>query len=192
MFEAPCATKPPVPFSPQPGRQTLTAPRSTLVAIACTFLLVACGGSVSKAPVASPIPTPSPTPSPVDTAKMKIAIDSTFIKTVKVGSSTDFDLDIQDVGTDDIPYLTLLFDTGDRFLDVYTISAAGTCKVDTQIAGLACGKLAVGAHLKFTISGTPKTAGSYVFKFHVTDYKQILDEADGNQYVYSWTQTVTS
>ena len=123
---------------------------------------------------------------------MKISIDSTFIKTVKVGSSTDFDVDIQDVGSDDIPYLTLLFDSGDRFLDTYTIASAGPCNLDTGIAGLACGKLAVGAHLKFTITATPKKAGSYVFKFHVTDYKQILDEVDGNQYVYSWTQTVTS
>ncbi|HVD46802.1 MAG TPA: hypothetical protein VNG70_05920 [Candidatus Limnocylindria bacterium] len=170
----------------------MNASRSTLLAIAFAVALVACGGSVSKAPAASPIPTPSPTPSPVDTSKMKIAIDSTFIKTVKVGDSTDFDLDIQDVGTDDIPYLTLLFDTGDRFLDTYTIASAGPCKLDTGIAGLACGKLAAGNHLKFTIAATPNKAGSFVFKFHVSDYKQILDEADGNQYVYSWTQTVTS
>ena len=43
-----------------------------------------------------------------------------------------------------------------------------------------------------TITAKPKTAGNYVFKFSVTDYKQILKEADGNQYVYSWTQTVNN
>jgi hypothetical protein len=193
LFEAGCATKPPVPFAPRsPRRQTLNASRSTLLAIAFGILAVACGGTIAHAPAATPIPTPSPTPSPVDISKMKISIDSTFIRSVKVGSSTDFDLDIQDVGTDDIPYLTLLFDTGDRCLDTYTISSAGPCKLDAGIAGLACGKLAVGTHLKFTISATPRTAGSYIFKFHVSDYKQILEEADGNQYVYSWTQTVTS
>jgi len=31
-----------------------------------------------------------------------------------------------------------------------------------------------------------------VFKFHVDEYKTPLYEADGTQYVYSWTQTVTT
>jgi hypothetical protein len=170
---------------------------TTLLAVAFTLLLVGCGGTVAQTPPAStptPIPTPipSPTPSPVDVSKMIISIDSTFIKTVAVGTSTDFNLDIQDVGTVDIPYLSILFNSGDRFLDIYTITSSSPCTIDTNISGLACGKLALGTHLTLTITAKPKTAGSYVFKFSVTNYKQILKEADGNQYVYSWTQTVSS
>jgi len=60
---------------------------------------------------------------------MKIQIDSTFIKSVPVGQSTGFDLDIQDVGTVDIPDLYLIFDAGDRFMDKYTIQSAGSCAV---------------------------------------------------------------
>jgi hypothetical protein len=123
---------------------------------------------------------------------MIISIDSTFIKTVSVGSPTDFTMDIQDVGTVDIPYLSILFNAGDRFLDIYTITSSKPCTLDTNITGLACGKLAAGAHLTLTITAKANTAGSYVFKFSVTNYKQILKEADGNQYVYSWTQTVSS
>jgi hypothetical protein len=124
---------------------------------------------------------------------MKILIASTFIRSVPVGQSTGFDLDIQDVGTVDIPNLYLVFDAGDHFMDKYTIQSAGTCRVDPAVTGgLACGKLAVGSHLKFTINATPKNTGDFVFKFHVDQYKTPLYEADGTQYVYSWTQTVTS
>ena len=169
------------------------------MAVVFGVLMVGCGGSVAQNPPAStptpiptPVPSPSPTPSPVDVSKMIISIDSTFIKTVTVGSSTDFTLDIADVGAVDIPYLSILFNSGDRFLDIYTITSSTPCTIDTNISGLACGKLAQGAHLMLTNTAKPKTAGNYVFKFSVTNYKQILKEADGNQYVYSWTQTVSS
>ena len=167
--------------------------RSLLAAIAAGFLMAACGGSPSTATAKSPTPSPPiPTPSPLDTKTMKISIDSSFIKTVKVSASTDFDLDIQDVGTADIPNLYLIFDAGDRFMDTYTIESAGPCRVDTTVTGLACGKVTAGTHLKFTVKATPKNTGSFVFKFHVSQYKTPLYEADGTQYVYSWTQTVTS
>ena len=167
--------------------------RSLLAAIAVGFLVVACGGSPSTATATSPTPSPPiPTPSPLDTKNMKISIDSSFIKSVPVSVSTDFDLDIQDVGTADIPNLYLIFDAGDRFMDKYTIESAGPCRVDATVTGLACGKVATGTHLKFTVKATPKNTGSFVFKFHVDQYKTPLYEADGTQYVYSWTQTVTS
>jgi len=166
--------------------------RSVLAALAAGLIVVACGGSPSTATVPTPTPSPLPTPSPTDTKNMKIAIDSTFIKSVSVGQSTDFDLDIQDVGTVDIPDLYLIFDAGDRFLDKYTIKSSGSCRLDANVTGLACGKLATGTHLKFTITGTPKSTGDFVFKFHVDEYKTPLFEADGTQYVYSWTQTVTA
>jgi hypothetical protein len=166
--------------------------RSLLAALAVGLLVFACGGSPSTAAVPTPTPSPLPTPSPTDTKNMKISIDSTFIKTVSVGQSTDFSLDIQDVGTVDIPDLYLIFDAGDRFLDKYTIKSFGLCRLDPNVTGLACGRLAIGTHLKFTITGTPKSTGDFVFKFHVDEYKTPLFEADGTQYVYSWTQTVTA
>lgn len=159
--------------------------RSNLAAAAVGLLVLACGGGKTASPA-------TVTPSPTDTANMKISIDSTFIKSVPVGVSTDFDLDIQDVGSVDIPNLSLVFDDGDRFMDKYTIENAGSCSVDSNLPGLACGKLTKGNHLKFTIKGKPKAAGNYVFKFHVDQYKTPLYEADNTEYVYSWTQTVTS
>ena len=81
----------------------MSTSRSFLAAIAAGFLLVACGGGSSgTASVPTPSP-PIPTPAPTDTKNMKIQIDSTFIKSVPVGQSTGFDLDIQDVGTVDHP-----------------------------------------------------------------------------------------
>jgi hypothetical protein len=176
----------------------LSISRSTYLAVAVGLLMVGCGGSAgtatatSPSPGSSPVPSPTPTPSPVDTKDMKISVDSTFVRSVPVGSSTDFDLDIQDVGTADIPNLDLLFDAGDRFMDKYTIESAGSCAVDTSLPGLACGKVTQGSHLTFTIKATPQAAGSYVFKFHVDQYKTPLFQTDGTQYVYYWTQTVTS
>jgi hypothetical protein len=165
--------------------------RAFLALVAVGFFAVACGSSPGTAK--APTPSPAlPTPSTVDTKNMKIAVDSTFIKTVPVAVSTGFDLDIQDVGTVDIPNLYLIFDAGDHFLDKYTIESAGTCRVDTAVSGLACGSVAKGTHLKFTINATPKVTGNFVFKFHVNQYKTPLYEADGTQYVYSWTQSVTT
>jgi hypothetical protein len=123
---------------------------------------------------------------------MKIAIDSTFTDNVPVGKSTNFDIDIQDVGTADIPNLDLVFNAGDLFMDKYTIDSPGSCAIDLNLPGLACGLVTKGTHLTFSIKATPKVAGSFVFKFHVDQYKTPLYEANGTQYVYSWTQTVTS
>ena len=123
---------------------------------------------------------------------MKIAVDSTYHKTPKVGTQTTFDMDIQNVGTVDIPNLDLAFNLGDRFLDNYHVESAGPCQLDTNVPGLACGLLTQGAHLTFTIKATPKTAGSFVFKFTVNQYKTILAQSDGDQYDYTWTQTISS
>ncbi|HXC77861.1 MAG TPA: hypothetical protein VNU19_12495 [Candidatus Acidoferrum sp.] len=165
--------------------------KSIVAAIAVGLLVNACGSSP-----AAVVPTPSPalpSPSPTDTKNMVIAIASTFVQTVPVAVSTNFDLDIEDVGTVDIPNLYLTFDAGDLFMAKYTIESAGPCRVDAAVTGaLACGRLAKGAHLVFTIKGTPKNTGTFVIKFHVNQYKTHLYEADGTQYVYSWTQTVTA
>lgn len=143
--------------------------------------MVACGGSVGTVP-----------PPTVDTSKMMVAIQSTFTLSVPVGAPTNFDIDVKDVGTVDIPNLTVIFDDGDRFMDNYTVQSAGTCKVDKTLPGLTCGKVATGADFKVTITAQPSKAGSFVFKFHLADDKQRLHQSDDNEYVYSWTQTVTA
>lgn len=154
------------------------------MAAALGLLAVACGGSVGT------VSTPSP--SPVDTSKMMVSLDSTFTRSVPVGAPTNFDIDVKDVGSVDIPNLTVIFDDGDRFMDNYTVSAAGPCKVDKGLPGLSCGKVATGADFKVTITAQPSKAGSFVFKFHLANDKQRLHQSDDNEYVYSWTQTVTS
>jgi hypothetical protein len=183
-----------MPFTRSSRRQALSTHRSAVVAVVVGLLMVACGSSSGTATVPTPSPTPSPlpTPSPVNTKNMKISVDSTFTKSVTVGNLTTFDLDIQDVGTDDIPNLSLVFNVGDRFLDTYTVQSAGACSVDTNLPGLACGMVTHGSHLTFTIKATPKTAGSYIFKFTLNQYKTVLNQADDNEYEYSWTQTVTN
>ena len=153
--------------------------KPTFLALTLGLLTIACGGSVG-------------TPAAVDTTNMKITVDSTYIKSVQVGSHTKFDIDITDVGSDDIPNLSILFDSGDKFMDKYTIEAAGSCQIDKSLPGLACGKLGHGAQLKLSITAQPKTAGDYVFKFHVGNKKTPLNQDDDNLYVYSWTQTVTA
>lgn len=155
--------------------------KSILMSAAVGLLLVGCGGSVGTA-----------APSPVDTSKMMVSLDSTFTRSVPVSSPTDFDIDVKDVGTVDIPNLTVIFDDGDRFMDLYTVKSAGTCKVDKALPGLACGKVATGADFKVTVTAQPSKAGSFVFKFHLANNKQRLHQSDDNEYVYSWTQTVTS
>jgi hypothetical protein len=164
------------------------------VAIAFSLLVVACGSGAGTAvtPTPSPTPSPLPTPSPVDTKNMKISIDSTFSKSVKVGNLTTFDLDIQDVGTADIPNLYLVFNLGDRFLDLYTVVSVGPCAIDPSMPAIACGLVAHGTHLTFTIKGKAKAAGDYIFKFTVNQYKTVLKEADNSEYDYSWTQSVTT
>jgi hypothetical protein len=152
-----------------------------LMSAAVGLLMVGCGGSVGTA-----------APSPVDTSKMMVSLDSTFTRSVPVSSPTDFDIDVKDVGTVDIPNLTVIFDDGDRFMDLYTVKSAGTCKVDKALPGLACGKVATGADFKVTVTAQPTKAGSFVFKFHLANNKQRLHQSDDNEYVYSWTQTVTS
>jgi len=156
----------------------LKIPRSAFVAVAVGGLMVACGGTIGTVTV--------------DTTNMLISVTSTFTPSVPVGTPTTFNMDIKAVGTVDIPNLSILFDDGDHFMDKYTVQSAGACKVDKSLPGLACGKLAHGADLVFIITAKPTTAGSYVFKFHVANAKQPLNEADNNEYEYSWTQTVTA
>jgi hypothetical protein len=153
--------------------------KPTFLALALGLLAVSCGGSVG-------------TPVAVDTTNMKISVDSTYITSVQVGSHTKFDITIKDVGTADIPNLSILFDSGDRFMDKYTIEATSSCQVDKGLPGLKCGKLAHNTEVKVTITAQPKTTGSYVFKFHVGNNKTPLNQDDDNQYVYSWTQSVTA
>jgi hypothetical protein len=159
----------------------MSTSRSCLAAVAAGFLLVACGGSVGTV-----------APATVDTSKMMVSLDSTFTRSVPVGSPTSFDIDVKDVGAVDIPNLTVIFDDGDRFMDNYTVQSAGACKVDKGLPGLTCGKVATGADLKVTITAQPSKAGSFVFKFHLANNKQRLHQSDDNEYVYSWTQTVTA
>jgi hypothetical protein len=168
-----------VPFAPDPGRRTLNIAKATFAAAALTLLTLACGGSAGTATTK------------VDTTKMKIAVDSTYHQAAQVGTPSNFNITIKDVGTSDIPNLNVLFDEGDRFLDKYTVQSAGPCKVDKGLPGLSCGKLAKGAALTFTMTAKPSTAGSYVFKFHIANVKTPLNEANDIEYVYSWTQTIS-
>lgn len=125
-----------------------------------------------------------------DTANMAIAVGSASHKTVFVGKLTDFDLSIKNVGMVDIPSLAVLFDDGDKFLDDYTVVTSGTCTVNKDLPGLACGSLAKGAELKFNMTAQPRKAGNFTFKFHIGNGGRYLNETDGKGYTYSWQQVV--
>jgi hypothetical protein len=158
----------------------VTIAKATLAAAAVALLTLACGGSVGTV-----------TTTKVDTTKMKISVESTYHKAAQVGTPSNFNLTIKDVGTVDIPTLNVLFDEGDRFLDKYAVQSSGSCKVDKGLPGLSCGKLAKGAGLTFTLTAQPSKAGSYTFKFHIANAKTPLNEADDIEYVYSWAQTIS-
>ena len=121
-----------------------------------------------------------------------ISIDSRYPLTASVGAPSDFDFTVKNVGTTNITNLTILFDDGDHFLDHYTVTTSGPCTVEKSLPGLACGPLAPGSEVKFTMTAWPRGAGSFTFTFHVGDNSLYLEQADGKSYNYSWTQTITS
>jgi membrane associated rhomboid family serine protease len=119
-----------------------------------------------------------------------ISIDSRYSPTAIVGAPSDFDFTVKDVGTTRITNLTILFDEGDRFLDHYTVLTSGPCTVEKSLPGLACGPLAPGSELQFVMTAQARDAGKFTFKFHIGDTRLYLDQANGQGYVYSWTQTI--
>jgi hypothetical protein len=122
-----------------------------------------------------------------------ISIDgSLYPRTATVGAPSDFDFTVKNVGTTQITNLTILFDDGDRFLDHYTVISSGPCTVVKSLPGLACGPLAHGSEVQFTMTAQPQDAGNFTFKFHIGDNGLYLDQADGHSYFYSWTQTIVS
>jgi hypothetical protein len=62
--------------------------------------------------------------------------------------------------------------------------------VEKSLPGLGCGPLAPGSEMKFTMTAQARNAGNFTFKFHVGDNDLYLDQADGQVYIYSWTQTI--
>jgi membrane associated rhomboid family serine protease len=119
-----------------------------------------------------------------------ISIDSRYSLTATVGAPSDFDFTVKNVGATQITNLTILFDEGDHFLDHYTVLASGPCTVEKSLPGLACGPLAPGSEVKFTMTAQARDAGYFTFKFHIGDSVLYLAEANGEQYTYSWTQTI--
>ena len=121
-----------------------------------------------------------------------ISIDSQYSPTATVGAPSDFHFTVKNVGTTHITNLTILFDEGDRFLDHYTVLTSGPCAVEKSLPGLACGPLAPGSEVTFTMKAQARDAGNFTFKFHVGDNGLYLEQANGERYVYSWTQTIVS
>jgi len=99
---------------------------------------------------------------------------------------------VKNVGTTRITNLTILFDDGDHFLDHYTVLTSGPCTVEKSLPGLACGPLAPGSEVQFTMTAQPRDAGNFTFKFHIGDNSLYLKEANGEEYSYSITQTIVS
>jgi hypothetical protein len=148
--------------------------------MASGLLVVGCGDSGAGNPATGGGETPT----------MAIAVDSASHAKVFVGKLTDFDLSIKNVGTVDIPNLTVLFDDGDKFLDDYTVVASGSCAVNKDLPGLSCGPLSKGAELTFTMTAQPRKAGNFTFKFHIGNGGRYLNEADGKGYTYNWQQVI--
>jgi membrane associated rhomboid family serine protease len=121
-----------------------------------------------------------------------ISIDSRYSPTAIVGAPSNFDFTVKNVGTTHITNLTILFDGGDHFLDHYTVLTSGPCTVAKSLPRLACGPLAPGSEVKFTMTARARDAGNFTFKFHIGDDGLYLDEANGQGYIYSWTQTIVS
>ena len=120
---------------------------------------------------------------------MAIALESEYEQMVSVGRPTGFDFTVRNIGTADIPNLAILFDEGDRFLNYYTVLTSGSCTVNRNLPGLACGPLNKGGELKFNMVAQPRKAGKFTFKFHISSGGRYLEE-DGTAYTYSWAQTI--
>ena len=121
-----------------------------------------------------------------------ISLDGQYLGTATVGTPSNFDFTVRNVGTAQISNLTILFDDGDRFLDHYTVLTSGPCTVEKSLPGLACGPLAHGSELKFTMTAQPRDAGHFTFTFHIGDSSLRLAEANGRVYQYSWMQMIAS
>jgi membrane associated rhomboid family serine protease len=121
-----------------------------------------------------------------------ISVGGQYLPTATVGVPSDFKFTVRNVGTTHITNVTILFDDGDRFLDHYSVLTSGPCTVEKSLPGLACGPLAPGSELKFTMTAKPRDAGNFTFKFHVGDNGLQLKEANGGVYFYSLTQTIVS
>jgi len=125
-------------------------------------------------------------------SNMAISEDSSYNAHVLVGSVYTTDIDIKNTGTADIPKLDIMFDGGDKFLDHNVIVKSDPCTVDKSLPGLACGALAVGGELKFTITYQPKDAGNFNFEAAAADQEGsdlLYPEQDG---VLTWSEVVTA
>lgn len=120
-----------------------------------------------------------------------ISVDGGYSPTATVGTPSNFDFTVKNVGTTRITNLTILFDEGDPFLDHYTVLTSGPCTVQKSLPGLSCGPLAPGSEVSFRMTAQPRDAGSFTFTFHVGDNGLHLQEGDGGVYGYSWTQTIS-
>lgn len=121
---------------------------------------------------------------------MAISEDSSYNAHVLVGQIYTTDFDIKNVGKVDIPKLDIMFDATDKFLDHNVIVKSAPCTIDKSLPGLACGKLALGAELKFSITFQPKDAGNFKFIYRIANDGLYLAEANGTTYDYSWTVAV--
>jgi membrane associated rhomboid family serine protease len=121
-----------------------------------------------------------------------ISIEARYSQTATVHAPSTFEITVANAGTTQITNVTILFDDGDHFLDHYTVLTSGRCTVQKSLPGLACGPLAPGSLVSFTMTAQARDAGTFTFKFHVGDNRLYLDEADGVGYIYSWPQTITS
>ena len=121
---------------------------------------------------------------------MAISEDSSYNAHVLAGSVYTTDMDIKNVGKADIPKLQIMFDGGDKFLDHNVIVKSDPCTIDKSLPGLACGGLAIGADLKFSLTYQPKDAGNFKYIYRIANDRLYLPEADGKTYDYSWTQAV--
>jgi hypothetical protein len=153
--------------------------RHTLViaAICAAALVSACGDSGGGSP---------------GSTDMAISEDSTYNAHVLVGQIYTTDFDVKNVGKVDIPKLEVMFDATDKFLDHNVIVKSAPCTIDKSLPGLVCGKLALGAELKFSITYQPKDAGNFKFIYRIANDGLYLPEADGTTYDYSWTVAVLS
>ena len=121
---------------------------------------------------------------------MAISVDSSYNAHILAGSVYTTDMDIKNAGSADIPKLDIMFDSGDKFLDHNVIVKSDPCSVDKSLPGLACGDLAIGGDVKFTITYQPKDAGNFKYVFELANDGRYLPESDGKDYSYSWTQAV--
>jgi hypothetical protein len=94
-----------------------------------------------------------------------------------------------------ISHLGLVFNTADKWYDDHTVTDPGGCTIASDSSAFACGDLAAGQSVSFSIAGTAKKAGRFHYELALRELDKPFDYVNdhpGGADVQAWDETITS